>query len=82
MNMRNVILNVGMVIIIVVMVVAIATVSACQVVDTTQAKFERGQMVEFKAGGIEQIVRRYDMNEGTPWNLTPVFRYEVRRENG
>lgn len=80
--MRDVIFNVGSVIIIAVLVVVIGIATAYQMVDTTQAKFERGQMVEFKAGGIGQVVRRSGKNEGMPWNLTPVFRYEIRRENG
>lgn len=80
--MRNVILNVGIVIIVIVVVVTIAIATACQIVDTTQAKFERGQMIEFKAGGLGHIIRRQGKNEGMPWNLTPVFRYEVRRTNG
>lgn len=80
--MKDVLFKVGIIIILAALVVVIGIATACQVVDTTQAKFERGQMIEFKAGGVGQIMRRSGINEGMPWDLTPVFRYEVRRENG
>ncbi len=80
--MSDWLLKAGIVIILAVLVAIICTAIICQFVDTTEAKFQPGQMVEFKTGGIGQVIRRVRENEGMPWNLTPVFRYEVRRENG
>lgn len=48
-------------------------------VDYSQAKFEQGQMVKMLVGGEGQVMRRDGVNEGYGhWDLTPVFRYEVR----
>jgi hypothetical protein len=80
--MKEVILNAGMIVIIIVGLLGISMVSAYQFIDTTQAKFERAQMVGFKLGGVGQVVKRSSKNTGLPWNLTPVFCYQVRREDG
>ena len=53
-----------------------------QVVDYSDAEFQPGQMIEFVVGGKGQVVRRTGENTGTLWNLIPVYRYEVRRDNG
>jgi hypothetical protein len=64
--MKEVILNAGMTVIIIVGLLGISMVSFCLSLDTTQAKFERGQMVEFKLGGVGQIVSRTGKNIGAP----------------
>ena len=58
---------------------AITEAVLCNMVDYSQAKFEQGQMVEMLVGGKGQVMRRTGENEGPGhWDLTPVFRYEVR----
>lgn len=58
---------------------SISAVSYCYTVDYSQAKFEPGDMVRLKVGGIGQVIKRFGHNEGSIWNLEPVYEYEVRQ---
>jgi len=51
----------------------------CHTVDFSQAKFEQGDIVVLKVGGVGQVLERSGHNEGSIWDLKPVFEYEVRQ---
>jgi hypothetical protein len=47
--------------------------------DFSQAKFEPGDMIVLKVGGIGQVITRHGERRGAPGYPTYVFRYEVRQ---
>lgn len=47
-------------------------------IDYSQAKFEPGDMIMPKVGGIGQVLKCTGTNKGPIWNMTPFFEYEIR----
>jgi hypothetical protein len=48
--------------------------------DYTQAKFEPGDMVQLRVGGMGQVITRKGVREGIPGRPVYIFRYEVRQK--